>query len=235
MENKPRYGIMDISYKKLIIEGISDEAIPIIKTVVKTFYHRQVGDAINNYREARFAQIQDRFAKEEEILSHEQIKDFYNSIDEEKMDLLFDLLDKARATAYNLHAKLLSKLYGNFIRKGKLYYEEKTLLANINTLNDEDLIHFCEVLKYNNININEPETTNKALEFKIKSYSEYYMFEKLERAGLIIEKSSNVQKEIVNLHYSRQILKNKNFHIHSFSLEIFNFLESIFTEKETSE
>ena len=69
--------IMDKPYTELITEAITDETVPVIKTVAKTLYNRHFGDAINNYREYRFTQKQNRFIQEEKLLGPEQVKSFY--------------------------------------------------------------------------------------------------------------------------------------------------------------
>lgn len=225
------YPIMDKPYNELITEALIDETVPIIKTVVKTLYNRHVGDAINNYREYRFTQIQNRFIQEEELLSPEQVKNFYKDIDNAKVDLLFDLLDKARTTAYDLHAKILSKLYGNFLRKGELDYHEKTLLSNIDILNDEDLIHFHRVLKESVSDINEAEIKRIKITFPVKTYTEHYIFEKIIRVGLIVE-SPDIDLGKVTDEIS--ILNDRDFYIHNFTVDIYNVLDLILEDNHNS-
>lgn len=230
MEDK-YYPIMDKPYTELITEALIDETVPIIKTVAKTLYNRHVGDAINNYREYRFTQIQNRFIKEEELLFSEQVKNFYKDIDNAKLDLLFDLLDKARTTAYDLHAKILSKLYGNFLRNSKLNYHEKTLLSNIDILNDEDLIHFHRILKESVYDINEAEIKKIKISFSIKTPTEQYIFEKLVRVGLIID-SSKINGGVIGS--EDFMLFDQAFYIHSFTVEIYNFLDLILENNHSS-
>ncbi|MFY9088644.1 hypothetical protein [Arcobacter aquimarinus] len=222
---------MNKPYTELITEALIDETVPVIKTVAKTLYHRHVGDAINNYREYRFTQIQNRFIEEEELLSSEQVKNFYKNIDNTKLDLLFDLLDKARTTAYNLHSKILSKLYGNFLRNGKLDYHEKTLLSNIDMLNDEDLIYFHKVLKENVSDINEAEIKQIKISFPINTYTEHYIFEKIIRVGLIVE-SSDIDLGTITDKIS--ILNDRAFYIHNFTVEIYELLELILCVNHSS-
>lgn len=226
MEDK-YYPIMNKPYTELITEALTDETIPAIKTVVKTLYNRTVGDAINNYRDYRFTQIQNRFIEEEELLSPEQVKNFYKDIDSTKLDLLYDLLDKARTTAYDLHTKILSKLYGNFLGKGELDYHEKTLLSNIDVLNDEDLIHFHKVLKENVNNIYEAKIKELKISFPIKTYTEYYIFHKLERVGLIVGSGRETFSR-----RNEEILKDKDFYIHEFTGEMYLFLDEILGDKK---
>ena len=231
MEDK-YYPIMDKPYTELITEALIDETVPVFKTVAKTLYNRHVGDAINNYREYRFTQIQNRFIKEEELLSPEQVKNFYKDIDNARLDLLFDLLDKARTTAYDLHAKILSKLYGNFLRNSKLNYHEKTLLSNIDILNDEDLIHFHRILKESVYDINEAEIKKIKILFPIKSYTEYYIFEKLERVGLFVEYKTNGGFQFAS--ENEKVLENKSFYIHNFTVDIYNVLDLILENNHSS-
>ncbi|WP_418179743.1 hypothetical protein ACNSOO_04575 [Aliarcobacter lanthieri] len=226
------YPIMDKPYTELITEAIIDETVPVIKTVAKTLYNRHIGDVINNYREYRFTQIQNRFIQEEELLSPEQVKNFYKDIDDAKLDLLFDLLNKARTTAYDLHAKILSKLYGNFLRNSKLNYHEKTLLSNIDILNDEDLIHFHKVLKNSKIDILEAKIKEIKILYTIKTYTEYYIFEKLERVGLFIEYKNSRSFQFAS--ENEKVLENKSFYIHNFTVDIYNVLDLILENNHSS-
>lgn len=227
---KDNYPIMDKPYVQLITEALADETVPAIKTVVKTFYNRTVGDAINNYREYRFTQIQDRFIQEEKLLSNEQVKDFYKNIDSTKLDLLYDLLDKARITAYDLQAKILSKLYGNFVRNSELDYHEKTFLSNINILNDEDLIYFYKLIKSNISDIDETKIKEIKFSFQVSNYTQYYIFEKLVRTGLIVD-STDIEEIAIPSNPNFK-LKNKNFSIYNFTKEIYNFLDLILGEED---
>lgn len=231
MEDK-YYPIMDKPYTELIMEALIDETVPVIKTVAKTLYNRDVGDAINNYREYRFTQIQNRFIQEEELLSPEEVKNFYRDINNAKLDLLFDLLDKARTTAYDLHAKILSKLYGNFLRNSKLNYHEKTLLSNIDILNDDDLIYFYELIKSNISDIDKANIKEIKFLFKVSNYTQYYIFEKLVRTGLIVD-STDIEEIAIPANPNFK-LKNKNFSIHNFTKEIYNLLELILGDKHSS-
>lgn len=208
-------------------EELGKQGYSIVKAGVKTLYKAK-GElavyAMQSYMNTRFEIRLEDFAYEQENLTKEQKENFYNNIDHEKLNFLFELLEKARTTAYDLHAKILSKLYGNLLKNGVLDYHEKTLLSNIDILNDEDLFHFYKILKNSEIDIMEAKIKETKILYTINTYTEYYIFQNLERVGLIVtDKESNIGKIAV--------LHNEFFYIHNFTLEIYNLLELIFGDK----
>lgn len=216
-------------------EELGKEGYSIIKAGVKTLYKAKGELAvytIQSYMNTRFEIRLEDFAYEQDNLSDEAKKNFYKNIDHEKLNFLFELLEKARTLAYDLHAKILSKLYGNLIKNGELSYHEKTLLSNINILNDEDLIHFHRILKESVSDINEAKIKEIKISFPIKSYTEYYIFEKLERVGFIVTPSTSGGMNFAPR--SEHILENKAFYIHNFTVEIYNLLELILGDKYNS-
>ena len=84
------------------------------------------------------------------------------------MDLLYDLLDKARITAYDLHAEILSKLYGNFLKNGELDYYEETLLINLEKFNEEDLNYLSYIL-YLKDDLKFRRDENKKVTYKVEN------------------------------------------------------------------
>ena len=101
----------------------------------------------HRFMDERFKiRLQD-FAHEEERSSDRSKKKFYEDIDNNKINILFDLLEKARTTTYDLHAKILAKLYSRLLQNGKLDYYEHALLANINSLSDLDFMYFHNLVK----------------------------------------------------------------------------------------
>ncbi|MDN5090989.1 hypothetical protein [Aliarcobacter butzleri] len=214
-------------------EELGKEGYSIVKAGVKTLYKAKgelAVHAIQSYMNTRFEIRLEDFAYEQEKLSKEQKENFYKNINHKKLNFLFELLENARTTAYDLHAKILSKLYGNFLRKGELDYHEKTLLSNIDILNDEDLKYFHKVLNtVEDINISEIKKLK--INFPIKSYSEHYIFEKLVRVGLLID-SSNIDAGTIG--GKEFILNDRAFYIHNFTVEMYNLLTVILGDKHSS-
>lgn len=211
-------------------EELGKEGYSIIKAGVNTFYKAKgemTAYTIDNYMNTRFEIRVEDFAYEQEKLSRKQREKFYENINARQLNFLFELLEKARTSTYDLHAKILAQLYGNLILNGNLNYHESTFLANINILNDEDLFVFYNVLEvfinergYDFDNIIEK---NKKLEFETKDYTDLYIYDKLIRVGLI--SNSCVGKES-NLSFWTP--KYKEFYIHAFSKDIYLLLKEIF-------
>lgn len=219
------YPIMDKSYKELILEEIEDESLSFVNAAAKTFYKAKgelVAFSIGNYMDSRFTKRIERFAKEENLLSPHQIKEFYESIDETNLDLLFELLDKTRTTTYDLHAKILSKIYRNFLSNKKLTYFETTLLSYINMLNEQDVSIF-----YVFINSIRHMDKEERIPFKIANYEEMNTFQKCIQLGVV------KQIDAAPLDFTNApILSNKTVHLTDFTYEFLNILDAIkFTTK----
>lgn len=137
-------------YTTEIVELASKEGYALIKAAASTLYKSKVEVAshfMHRFMEERFKiRLQD-FIYEEERLSDRSKKKFYEDIDNEKINIIFDLLEKARTTTYDLHAKILAKLYSRLFQNGKLDYYEHALLANINSLSDLDFMYFHNLVK----------------------------------------------------------------------------------------
>ncbi len=148
MEDK-YYPIMDKPYTELICEEIEDETVAFVKSVAKVFYKAKseiVTFSMGTYMNERFIKRIERFEKEEELLSPQQIKTFYDDINETKLDILFELLEKTRTSTFDLQAKILAKLYGNYLRKNHLNMHEITLISNINIFNEADFLMYKWVM-----------------------------------------------------------------------------------------
>ncbi len=232
---KKHYSIMDKPYLELLLEEVEDKTVSFAIAAISTFYKAKgeiVSHAINNYQNVRFTKRIERFAEQEKLFSHKQIKDFYLSIDENKLDILFELFEKARTSTYDLHAKILAKLYGNFLKNGELDYHEKTFLSNIDILNEDDLYKFYNALedffKKENIDIDTAEMKRIRLVFKIDTYTEHYIYEKLIRVGLFVD-ARNIDGGLVFQKNSK--FQNKGFFIYLFTKEMYKFIKEIMEYK----
>ncbi|MGF7403604.1 hypothetical protein [Campylobacter concisus] len=137
-------------YTTEIVELASKESYALIKAAASTLYKSKVevvSHFMHSFMDERFKiRLQD-FIHEEERSSDRSKKKFYEDIDNNNINILFDLLEKARTTTYDLHAKILAKLYGRLFQNGKLDYYEHALLANINSLSDLDFMYFYNLVK----------------------------------------------------------------------------------------
>ncbi|QCD44867.1 hypothetical protein [Campylobacter mucosalis] len=132
-------------YAVEVVEIVVKECIPLAKALVCTLYKSETDlllYGIDKYTYERFKIRIDDFAYEEKKLSEEKKKSFYEEIDRKNMNILVDLFEKARISTYDLHAKILAKLYSNLIQNSKLNYYEHALLANISSLSDLDFEYF---------------------------------------------------------------------------------------------
>lgn len=131
-------------------EELSKEGYSIVKAGVNTFFKSKgelVSYGIDTYMRIRFEIRLRDFTYEQEKLTKEERESFYKSIDNKKLNYLFELLNKTRISAFDLHAKILSKLYANLVKNQGLKYFEKVLLSNIESFTDEDFMIYKKVIK----------------------------------------------------------------------------------------
>jgi len=86
---------------------------------------------------------------EHKKLSKETLKDFYQNLDEQKLEYLYTIYEKSRTSTYRLTMKILARLSLNLIQNKTLNYYESSLLASIHLLTDEDFILLYEELEKN--------------------------------------------------------------------------------------
>jgi hypothetical protein len=167
-------------YLTMFVEEASKEGHSIVKAGVDILFKANgelAALTVDNYKNNRFNIRLEDFAYEQEQLSDEVKENFYKNITSEQLNYLFELLDKARTSTYDLHAKILAKLYANLLLNGNLNYYESSLLANINFLNDKDLIKVHSELNGKDLDEN---TDNK---FKVDNYQDYLVFNKSVQLG----------------------------------------------------
>lgn len=216
-------------YLENFAKELGKEGYSIIKAGVKTFYKSKgelASYTIDNYMNTRFEIRLEDFAYEQEKLSKGAKENFYKNINAKQLNFLFELFERARISTYDLHAKILARLYGNLIFNGNLDYHESTFLANINILNDEDLSKFHSLLngffKKEGIDLTSVVMKQEKLIFETKTYTDLYIYDKLSRVGLI---SSSKIGELADLAMYHQ--GQKEFYIHNFSKDIYLILNEI--------
>lgn len=201
-------------------EDISKEGYSIVNAGVKTFFKAKGELAkytIESYKDSRFEIRLEDFAYEQEKIDDKTKENFYKNINAKQLNYLFELLEKARTTTYDIHAKILSKIYGNFIRKGTLSYFESNLLSSLDTLNDYDIEYIAyqflliddkkrffdeslyterdlrdieSIIEVNREKYKKEKLKNGKLDyitFFIFEYSQYYTFQKCLQIGIFEE------------------------------------------------
>lgn len=136
-----------------IVEDVVKQGHSIVKATLNTLFKVHGGDLIlsakDTYFNERFKWRLEDFVAEEKNICDEDIKKFYENINHQQLNYLFELFEKARTSTFDLHAKILSKLYANLLQNRKLSYYESVLLSNINVLIEQDFLTFRNTL--NNI------------------------------------------------------------------------------------
>ena len=200
-------------YATEIVELASKEGYALIKAASSTLHKSKVEVAshfIHRFMDERFKIRLHDFIYEEERLSDRSKKKFYEDIDNEKINILFDLLEKARTTTYDLHAKILAKLYSRLFQNGKLDYYEHALLANINSLSDLDFMYFHNLVK------NKPKSP-----LMTSDDCEYIAINKFIQIGILSKSGST------NLGGDGNGKLPIDFQINDFSKNLFETLELI--------
>lgn len=156
-------------YIQKIAEDAAKEGHSLVKATLNTFFKVYGGDLIlsakDNYYNERFKWRLEDFAFEEYRLNDDDIRNFYENINHQQLNYLFELFEKARISTFDLHAKILSKLYANLLKNGDLSYYESTLLVNIMTLNEDDFKYLYNAIKGKSINDSDLIETNNDDEF----------------------------------------------------------------------
>jgi len=158
-------------------EELGKEGYSIVKAGLNTFYKAKgeiAAYTIDTYMNIRFEIRLEDFTYEQERLSKEQKESFYENINARQLNFLFELLEKARTSTYDLHAKILARLYSNLILNGNLDYHESTFLANISILNDEDIYTIYNFLK----NKKDVDDFNKIVMFKVSNFQDLNTYNK---------------------------------------------------------
>ena len=141
-------------------EELGKEGYSIVKAGVNTLFKAKGELAqytIDSYKNVRFEIRLRDFAYEQEQLSDKQKQNFYENIDHTQLNYLFELLEQSRTTMFDLHAKILSKIYSNLIRNNGLNNFEIRLLATIDSFMEDDFETIWEImnvylLKHKNFN-----------------------------------------------------------------------------------
>lgn len=144
-----------------ISEEIAKKGYAISLFAFKAFYRVSNLEALKNsmddYIVERFSQRLEYFVYEHEKLSFEEKQKFYNDLanNQQNLNYLYEFVEKARTSTFDLHAKILAKLSVNFIKNKSLNYEESTLLSNMNIFVENDFIEYYKQMKNLEMTIDE--------------------------------------------------------------------------------
>lgn len=106
-----------------------------------------LGNAMDSFVAERFRQRLEYFTHEHDKISDKEKKTFYDNLknNPQNLNYLYEFIEKARMTTYELHAKLLARLSVELVKNNGLTYFDSSLLSNLDTLNDEDILFFFKV------------------------------------------------------------------------------------------
>jgi len=208
------------SYLTTFAEELGKESYSIVNAGVNTLIKTKgeiASYTIDCYMNSRFNIRLEDFTYEQEQLSSGQKKIFYESVDRKQLNYLFELLDKTRVSTYDLHAKILAKLYTKLILNKKLSYFESNLLSHIDILNEDDITSFYSFLLPIEF-IHKEER----VPFKIDSFEKESTFRKCIQLGLL------KAVEAGSLDFQNApILSDKTVHLTDFSFDFFKILKEI--------
>ncbi|RBQ28423.1 hypothetical protein [Aliarcobacter vitoriensis] len=229
-------------YSELVIDAAEDVckgAYNFSKFALNVFYRasnlKALKESFDAYQIEKLSQVIEDFQYEHSKIDDDKKREFYEDLkyNKQNLEFLYSLFEKSRKSTYRIHMQLLTYLSSSLVNKKELNYHEKTLLSNINILNDEDLIYFHKILKESVSDINEAKIKEIKISFPIKTYTEHYIFEKLERVGFIVKYVSDAGI-MADIEYEPYVYKDQFFYIHDFTVEIYNFLDLIFGDKHSS-
>ncbi|MCG3658585.1 hypothetical protein [Aliarcobacter butzleri] len=223
-------------YSQLVIDAAEDickGAYNFGLFALNVFYRessiKALKESFDAYQIEKLSQVIEDFQYEHSKIDDDKKREFYEDLkyNKQNLEFLYSLFEKSRKSTYIIHMKLLAYLSRSLVNAKELNYQEKTLLSSIDILNDEDLIHFYKVLDGINMDIDIANINKTILRFSISTYDEYYIFEKILRAGLIIEHKHTAAGGLSFYKPNDKISQDRSFIIHNFTVEIYDFLDLI--------
>ncbi len=203
-----RYDIVDFA------TDASKVGYSIVVFIAKAFYQvsgiEDVKNSWDAYMVSRFSQRLEYFTHEHDKLSDDEKKAFYDDLQNNKQNVnyLYEFVEKARTTTFELHARIYAILSARLVKNKNLTYFENNLLANMHTLNFEDIrfiaINFNLIPINDLINIEEIDLMSKILSkdkkierskriFYIFKYSHYFTYIKCIQLGIFVDAPQDVQ------------------------------------------
>ena len=186
-------------YTVKIKDFVDKEGMPIAKAGVKALYETHGGktfDGIKDYYfDQRFEERLKSFSHEEEQLTDQEKKEFYENIEANNLNYLFELLDKARTSIFDIQANILSKIYLNLLKYNELSSFDIVLLMNINNISLNDV-------KILNSAINQLDDEDNSYVYYPKNYMETKTLQRFLMFGIFdlnnnAEKKENEESELL--------------------------------------
>lgn len=198
--SKQRYDIIDA------VEDAAKVSYSVGAFAAKFFYQASNLSALKNgmdsYIHERFIQRLEYFTFEHDKLSDYEKKIFYEDLisNKQNMNYLYEFVEKARTSSYDIHAKILARLSVELIKNGELNYHESNLLANISLFNNDDFKTYYEVVK-NHINVKEYkefgwDTRDDKSSYQVHSLRKFISLGFFDPDGLYNRLHKNIQKTI---------------------------------------
>ncbi|UTJ07387.1 hypothetical protein [Arcobacter roscoffensis] len=144
--SEKEYNIIDV------IEDISKVGYSIGVFACKYIYKASSVETLKNsmdaYVASRFLQRLEYFINEHDKISNYEKEDFYSSLisNKQNMNYLYEFIEKARTTTYDIHSKIYALLSVRLIRNKGLKYYEDLILSNLHLLNEHDLRYLGYIL-----------------------------------------------------------------------------------------
>jgi hypothetical protein len=221
IENK--YGIIDA------VEDTSKVGYAFTQFALKSFYGvsgiESLKNGMNKYMVERFSQRLEYFTFEQEHLTKEQKKEFYDDLkyNKQNIDYMYELIDEARRTVYDFHARILARICAELVKNKDLTYFQSSLLANLQSFTSRDIDKIFSFLsKYANYT-----DYGKQIEFIIKDYEDILVFQKCMQLGIITHVDTRGMLGFFSDEENRTLLKNKICHLTEFAKEFYKMLEEI--------
>ncbi len=223
--SKQRYDIVDAA------EDASKVGYSIGVFAAKAFYQVSGVEVLKNsmdaYMVSRFSQRLNYFIHEHENITEDEKKDFYSDLINNKQNLnyLYEIVEKARTTTHELHAKILAVLSCELIKNKGFNFYESSLVANLHTLTYDDLVTYEKVIRETHVErLSKPNNGiyGSVLTLTTPDYRSYISIQKFLNIGMLSypEDVSKLQFEKTN-----SFRKSMDFVVNDYSLKLMLILQ----------
>lgn len=153
--------------------------------------------SMDYYMASRFEQRLEYFTYEHDKLSTEQKQTFYKSLEENHLNInyLYTFIEKTRISTYDIHAKILAYISASLIKNNSLNYYESTLIANLDTLTEYDILEAYKILSQYEFH-ESSLFNNYEYAFINEEPEHHYVYNKLMQIGIILD-GTKMQDAIV--------------------------------------
>lgn len=227
--SKQRYDIVDAA------EDASKVGYSIGVFAAKAFYQVSGIEVLKNsmdaYMVSRFSQRLEYFTHEHDKLSDDEKKAFYNDLQNNKQNLnyLYEVVEKARTSTHDLHAKILAILSCEFIRNKGFNFYESSLIANLHTLTYDDLIIYEQVVRETHVEClkrGKNGVYGSILTLKTTDHRSYISIQKFLNIGMLSYPDDAFINMIGNAkNSSTNFRQSMNFVANDYSLQLMAILQ----------